>query len=235
MRNFLIFGLLIGLLGCAEMAPAPSDPPRQETVAVQQTSLSAKAGRMFLAVVARVEPVAERECRARATGVNCNFHVVVAKNARLPPNAFQTFEKNGQPIIVFTQALIADVRNADELAFILGHEAGHLIRGHISRTQQQAQTGAIFGGVMAAVLGLDEGGVEEAMKIGGAVGARRFSKNFELEADEMGAIIATHAGYNAIEGAQYFLRIPDPGDKFLGSHPANLDRIKIVRQTIANM
>ena len=230
MRKVLMLGLILGLSGCLDVGPLDT-APQAPVVAVP----SAQASRMFLTVVARVEPVAERECRARATGVNCDFQVFVDEDASLPPNAYQTFDKNNQPVVVFTQSLIADVHNADELAFILGHEAGHLIRGHIPRTQRQAQTGAIFGGVVAAVLGLGEGAIQTAVEIGGAVGARRFSKDFELEADEMGAIIATHAGYDAVKGAQYFTRIPDPGDQFLGSHPANGDRIETVRNTVANM
>lgn len=233
MRKLFLFLFVSGLSGCLETAPTPSGPTTDAQV---QTAVpTAKASRMFLSVVARVEPIAERECRARAQGINCDFRVLVDQDASLPPNAYQTFDKNNQPVVVFTQSLIADVKNGDELAFILGHEAGHLIRGHISRTQQQARTGAVFGGVVAAVLGLGEGVIQAAVDIGGAVGARRFSKSFELEADEMGAIIATHAGYNAVKGAQYFARIPDPGDQFLGSHPANGDRIETVRNTVAVM
>ncbi len=226
-QRLMLLGLVLGLAACVSTVPhAP----------IQQTNMpTPQDARMFLSVVARVEPIAEQECRNRTRHINCDFQVLVDDDPGLPPNAFQTFDNNNQPVVVFTQSLITDVQNPDELAFILGHEAGHLIRGHIPRTQKNAQTGAILGGVFAAVLGLGEEAIQAAVDFGGTIGARRFSKDFELEADEMGAIIATHAGYDAVHGAQYFTRIPDPGDQFLGSHPANGDRIETVRQTVAQM
>ena len=122
--------------------------------------------------------------------------------------------------------------NRDEIAFALSHEAAHHIAGHIEQTQQTATTGAILGNILGNVAGLDPAGVDAATNIGGTIGARRFSKDFELEADALGARIAEAAGYDALRGVLYFQRAPDPGDRFLGTHPPNPDRIRIVRQTV---
>jgi predicted Zn-dependent protease len=75
--------------------------------------------------------------------------------------------------------------------------------------------------------------IETAQNIGGTVGARTYSKKFELQADSLGAQIAQRAGYDPVLGVQYFQRAPDPGDQFLGSHPPNADRINVVRRSIA--
>jgi predicted Zn-dependent protease len=48
----------------------------------------------------------------------------------------------------------------------------------------------------------------------------------------MAARIVTAAGYDALRGAAFFARIPDPGDQFLGSHPANADRVAAVRRAV---
>jgi len=230
MRKVLMLGLILGLSGCLDVGPLDT-APQAPVVAVP----SAQASRMFLTVVARVEPVAERECRARTSGTNCDFNIVVDDRKGQSSNAYQTLDKNGRPIIAFTSALLVEAHNRDELAFILGHEAAHHIRGHIPKSQQRAVAGAVVGGLLAAVLGAGDGGIQEAQRLGGAVGARSYSKNFELEADELGAIITAHAGYDPLRGVEFFNRIPDPGDKFLGSHPPNADRIEIVRRTVANM
>ncbi len=55
----------------------------------------------------------------------------------------------------------------------------------------------------------------------------------ELEADQMGTILAWEAGFDPLRGAQFFNRLPDPGDDFLGTHPPNAQRLQIVRQTMA--
>ncbi|MEM6888345.1 MAG: M48 family metalloprotease [Pseudomonadota bacterium] len=193
------------------------------------------AVRSFTNIVRVVEPVAERECRARTQGVNCDFRVLVDDRPGMPANAFQTLDSSGRPIIAFTVALLEDARNDDELAFVMGHEAAHHIRGHIPRQQQNAVAGAVIAGSLAVLLGGTQEAVESAQRSGAQVGARTYSKEFELEADALGTIIAARAGYDPVRGAEFFNRIPDPGNRFLGSHPPNAQRIETVRRTAAGL
>ena len=51
----------------------------------------------------------------------------------------------------------------------------------------------------------------------------------------MGAVIAHKAGYDPVLGAEFFNRIPDPGDRFLGTHPPNAERIRTVRRVAATL
>jgi predicted Zn-dependent protease len=189
----------------------------------------------FITVVQRVEPVAERECRARSPQSNCDFRIVVDDRPGQPPNAYQTLDRNGQPILAFTLPLIAQVRNPDELAFVMGHEAAHHISGHIPRQQQNAAAGAILLGGLAAITGASQTVVDQALDIGAGVGARSYSKNFELEADALGTVITHRAGYNPVRGAEFFSQLPDPGNRFLGTHPPNAQRIETVRRVAAGL
>lgn len=236
MRKIVMALVALSLAGCVTTTTTTAPSPHTDSVATPTPPLVSqnRAARNFLTVVKRVEPIAERECRARVAG-NCDFKIVVDDRAGQPSNAYQTLDKSGRPVIAFTSALLAEARNQDELAFILGHEAAHHIRGHIPKTQQRAVAGAVVGGLLAAVLGASDAAVQKAQRMGGAVGARSYSKDFELEADELGTIIAARSGYNPVTGAAFFTRIPDPGDRFLGSHPPNASRIATVRNTVANM
>lgn len=223
----------LGLVACDESLV--TQPATQPNPAAGGPTLSAnQASRAFVEVTRRVEPVAERECRAMTNGVNCDFRIVVDDNPKQPPNAYQTLDRNGRPIIAFTIGLIADARNADELAFVMSHEAAHHIRGHIARQQQNALAGAVIFSGLATLSGGDPTAVQSAQELGAQVGARTYSKEFELEADELGTILTIKSGYDPIKGAQFFNRIPDPGDRFLGTHPPNAQRIAKVRQTAAN-
>jgi predicted Zn-dependent protease len=186
-------------------------------------------------VVQRVEPVAERECRARAPSSNCDFRIVVDDRPGQPVNAYQTLDRNGQPILAFTLPMIASVRNADELAFVMGHEAAHHIAGHIPRQQQSAAAGALILGGIAAVTGAGQGAVDQAARLGAGVGGRAFSKEFELEADALGTVIAHESGYNPVRGVEFFSQIPDPGNRFLGTHPPNAQRIETVRRVASRL
>ena len=211
----------------ALQAASPTPPPR-----VSQR----RAVDNFEFVVNRLEPVAEQYCRARNQQVNCDFQIVVDDRPGGGVNAFQTLDRNGRPIIGFTIPLIAEARNRDELALVMAHEAAHHIRGHIARQQQNAALGGFLGGTLAGALGAtDISAIETAQRFGATVGARSYSKEFELEADALGARIAAAAGFDPLRGAGFFLRIPDPGNRFLGTHPPNAERLRTVQRVAAGL
>ncbi|VAW00224.1 Peptidase, M48 family [hydrothermal vent metagenome] len=225
------------LSGCVVTSEPPTSgrptPPATRPKAVSVPTAADK--QRFEQVVRRVEPMAERMCRERTSGNNCDFRIVVDARPNQPSNAYQTFDKTGRPVLAFTLALIADVRNQDEMAFVMSHEAAHHIRGHAKRTQQNAQTGALILGGLAALTGAGSGVIQEAVNMGGSVGARSYSKDFELEADALGTVITKRAGFDPVRGAQYFNRIPDPGNRFLGTHPPNAQRIETVKRVNAGL
>lgn len=237
-RKALIGAMVAGALlaGCMPAA-APVPPPapvRPMPVAVAPPPDLQQAARTFVDVVARVEPVAEAYCRERRPDLNCDFRIVVDDRPGLPPNAFHTLDPaTGRPLIGFTLSLIADARNADELAFVLGHEAGHHIAGHIPRSRDTAMAGALILGTIAALGGADPGAIRQAQTVGASVGARTYARDFELEADTLGTVVAFRAGFDPERGAGFFGRLPDPGNRFLGTHPPNAQRIAQVAQTAA--
>jgi predicted Zn-dependent protease len=229
----LPLALFLGLGAC--VVPDPAPPPVTPVAATGAKQPPRAAAETFIAVVRQVEPVAERYCRNQRVARNCDFRIVVDDRPGQPPNAFQTLDKANRPVIGFTLALIADARNADELAFVLGHEAAHHIAGHIPKRQDQALSGALLAGVLAQASGLSAEEVRAAQNIGAEVAARSYSREFELEADALGAEIAFLAGYDPVRGTGFFDRLPDPGDRFLGSHPPNAERKALVAATVRQL
>jgi len=230
--TFLVL-ICIALAGCAGL-PVGNGPQNIGGAGPVARLPPAIAAQNFITVVEQIEPLAEQICALAARASNCDFQIVV-DNRPGPPNAFQTLDDTGRPIIGFTLSLIATAQNRDELAFILGHEAGHHIAGHIARAQQSAVQGAVLAGVLAQISGANRAGVDRAAEMGAGFAARRYSKEFELEADLIGTRIAFAAGYDPILGAAFFDRLPDPGDRFLGSHPANADRKALVARETARL
>ncbi len=230
MRLPLSVALILMLGGCVTNVPAPRyDPPSDGTASARS------AAETFLRVVAAVEPVAEDLCRSEGVARNCDFRIVVDDRPGQPPNAFQTLDNRGRPVIGFTLALIADAQNPDELAFVMGHEAAHHIAGHIPRRQDQALAGALVAGVLAQASGAAPDEVRAAQNLGAEVAARGYSREFELEADALGAEIALIAGFDPVRGTGFFDRLPDPGDRFLGSHPPNAERKAVVASTVRRL
>jgi predicted Zn-dependent protease len=231
--------LMLGLAGCTDYVPLPTGPQTPGVAMLPNPAAPQNARdavRMFVDVVDTVEPVAERECRVRAPRANCDFRIVVDDRPGMPPNAFQTLDESGRPVLAFTLALLGDVQNADELAFVMSHEVAHHILGHLERQREYASVGAAVFGQLAGVVGeATPEAIQAAQQLGAAVGARSYSKEFELEADQLGTIIAFYSGYDPVHGAEFFFRIPDPGDRFLGTHPANADRVAMVQRTAARL
>lgn len=230
----LLLVAAVALAACAPMAVAPT--PRPAPVAVMGAPAGMPLGLPELAeVVARMRPVASQVCRERSPQLDCNFIVVVDDRPGQPPNAFHTRDEAGRPIIGFTEALIRDMRSTDEIALVFGHEAAHHIADHLPRIQREAFTGALIGGVLASITRVDQATAQQIVDISATLRSRRYSQAFELEADRLGALIAYRAGYDPLRGADLFRRIPDPGNRFLATHPPNADRLREIERTMARI
>ncbi len=177
--------------------------------------------------LARVEPAAESICQANLPDKKCNFATFVASPEDTSVNAYQVGDK---PVIVFTEAIIEDFRNDDEIAFIFGHEAAHyILRHHQSRVRRGLVGGLILGGLTAYGAGGAENSVQftqDMTHLGMTIGIRSYSPEEELEADKLGAYIAASAGYDPVLGAQFFARYPgNPHFALLPTHPSGNRRI----------
>ncbi|SMG09787.1 MULTISPECIES: M48 family metalloprotease [unclassified Paracoccus (in: a-proteobacteria)] len=236
-----VAAIVLVLAGCAAAPVVPPGAPGASgsqpaiTPAPATAPNASASARAFVSVISRMEPAVERECVQRRTQpINCDFQFVVDDRSGLEPNAFQTVDSTGRPIIGFTLSLIGEARNADELAFVIGHEASHHILGHINRKTSAATVGAVILGGLASAYGGDDNVIRTAQDFGAQFGARYYSKEWELEADYLGAIIALNAGFDPEHGAQFFARIPDPGDKILGTHPSRAARMSQVARAVAD-
>ncbi len=238
MRRVVMLVAALVLNGCVGTT---TDKPDEKPTTPPPVPVSAFAASKneniqdFLTVVKRMESVSRQECRRRSFKAKCDFKILIDTRKGQPANAFQALDDKGHPIIVFTRALINEARNRDELAFVMGHEVAHHILEHISKTRDSALEGFLVGGLQAAVKGADAETIKKAERRSAFIGIRKYSKQYELEADALGTIITAHAGYDPLRGAQYFRRIPDPGNKYLGSHPPNAKRLEVVRRTVAKL
>ncbi|KEO55478.1 M48 family metallopeptidase [Thioclava indica] len=226
--------LLAVLSGCVASGPIPQTAP-EPPIPAQVQAKAERAVDQLVTVARRMEPVIEAECRARSDLRNCDYRLVIDDRLDSPANAFQTEDRRGRPVIGVTLAMIAEVRNPDELAFVLGHEAAHHIAGHISARQRDANKGAQLLGMMVQSQGADARTVANARKAGAEMGSRLFAKDYELEADRLGTIITWDAGYDPLRGAAFFRRLPDPEETVLGTHPANALRLDIVKKTVKEL
>ena len=200
----------------------------------------------FERVAARIEPHAEAMCRQETPERDCDLLIRVDLDPRQPANAHQTVNADG-PLIIVTGTLLQGTKNDDEVAFVIGHEAGHHIAKHLDKQAQQQLAGALILGVAAAYAGsgsyspYQQQNVENAMNAGAAIGGVAYSQTYELEADMLGAYIAEAAGYDAEKGSLLFAR--REGGHVAGetcamslwsTHPRSPQRVATVRYAVAD-
>lgn len=248
MRRTLTAFALVAATACTPLYDTPRVGTGQVTAA--QGIISSQAGippargatrglADYRRIAPQVERTAEQFCREeypRAPYAQCDFDFRLIDDPRAPANAFQTVDRSGRPVIGITTALLAQTGSADEIGFVLSHEAGHHIADHLSRQQAQVLAGALIFGTIAAGLGGDPATasqrVSDAMDVGAFVGQRAYSQSFELEADVIGTYIAARAGFDPERGALIFARPAlQAGGGLLSTHPASPQRLATVQRT----
>ncbi|WP_240789420.1 M48 family metalloprotease [Pseudooceanicola onchidii] len=255
----LIFLLVVSACGTTYVLPKADDGVTNQATAmfeearadtVRKLTSPSAASTRFQRVARRVAPVAAALCSqelAREKPVDCNVALEVDSKLQ-DRNAYFTYKKAGNklPVIRFSMPLLQDVKSDDELAFILGHEYGHLIGQHIQKQQQQQIAGALILGAISAYTQAsaasyggyyDSDAVSRDVELGAQIGGAAFSKTYELESDMLGTRIAHRAGYDPVEGAKFFARKEAVKTKsgqlsFWGTHPADSERVAVVLATM---
>ena len=155
------------------------------------------------------------------------------------PNAFVTLDNNKQPVMVMNTAMLK-LAGDDEniIATVVGHELGHLKRGHASDSVAGRETlfrilGALAGAAVdihQAKKGHDTQGAGMAIGISGAnlVNAK-FTRDQEREADDIGIRVMAKAGFDPHAAARLWRLMAAQGGGggsglFLDTHPSDAER-----------
>jgi predicted Zn-dependent protease len=145
-------------------------------------------------------------------------------------NDVNAFAAPGGYIFV-TKGLYKLLTSEAELAGVLAHEVGHVIRRHHLKILQQSKLIDLGSQALAQNLG---GGSDKAQKLigsGAEIVSRSLDKNAEFEADRIAVVLATRAGYDAFGLPAVLQQIghyaKDDGDVALlfKTHPHPDDRL----------
>ena len=162
----------------------------------------------------------------------CDYPILISDQDE--PNAYT----DGWRIVVY-RGMTELARNDLELAIVISHELSHIILGHVDTKRQNALKGAVVGAVfdvlIAALIGVHTRVGEHVMA---NLAALAYSKEFEAEADYLGAYMLAYAGFDVT-------KIPDFQRSFGGakgstaaysaSHPTFDARVKLSKKTISEI
>lgn len=97
--------------------------------------------------------------------------------------------------VMVTKGLYRKLTNEAQLAGVLGHEIGHIVKKHQLKVLQKQQLLNVGASFLSKQLGKDNKLVSKAIGSGAEISARSLDKSAEYEADRLGLSYATRAGY----------------------------------------
>jgi len=99
--------------------------------------------------------------------------------------------------IFLTKGLYKLLKNEAELAGVLGHEIGHVVRKHHLKVLQKSQGIAAVGSFLGSKAKNENQIVQNLIGNGAEIVARGLDKDAEFEADRIGLVLSARAGYDA--------------------------------------
>ncbi len=143
--------------------------------------------------------------------------------------------------IYINRGLIERAQNMSQVAGVLGHEIGHVVKRHsVEQMQQQQGVGgaAVLLCTLTKVCNSSAGGA--AVNVAGSALFAKFSRTDEAEADEEGVKNTVKAGIDPNGIPEMFQILlderqsnPSAVDAFFASHPLEEDRIAATKAQIA--
>jgi predicted Zn-dependent protease len=166
----------------------------------------------------------------RVAGYKWQFNLVESKEA----NAWCM---PGGKVVVYT-GLLPITQNETALAVVLGHEIAHAIARHGNERMSHAM---IAEGIQAAgAVALSKNPKTQnlflqAFGVGGNLGMLAFSRQDELEADQLGLIFMAMAGYDPRQAIPFWERMSKMSNgsappEFLSDHPSDARRIAQIKR-----
>ncbi|HYU98455.1 MAG TPA: M48 family metallopeptidase, partial [Pyrinomonadaceae bacterium] len=147
-----------------------------------------------------------------------SFKVVNARD-------INAFALPGGPMYV-NRGMIESARNEGQMAGVMAHEISHVALRHGTAQASKAQKYGVLAGILGiggAILGGPAGAAAQIAGQGVGVYFLKFSREYETEADILGAQIMARAGYDPRDLAGMFQileRQGGGGGGFLSDHPS---------------
>src|SRR5688572_29789859 len=162
-------------------------------------------------------------------GFSYYFKVVNARD-------INAFALPGGPMYV-NRGMIEAARNEGEMAGVMAHELAHVALRHGTAQATKGQKYGLLAGILGIggqILGGPAGAAAQIAGQGVGVYFLKFSREYETEADILGARMMANAGYDPRDLANMFRTIEQQGGGSAGgwfsSHPSPSDRYAKINQ-----
>ena len=158
-------------------------------------------------------------------------------------NQMNAFCMPGGKIVVY-EGLLKLVSSDDELAVVVGHEVAHAVAKHSNERISQQLLTQYGAQVLNEVLSNKSARIQQIGNTVYGLGAQYgvtlpFSRKHESEADYMGLIFMTMAGYNPNVAITFWQKMSTSGGasvpEFMSTHPSDATRINDIKKYLPEL
>jgi Zn-dependent protease with chaperone function len=242
-KPYITIGGALFLAGFVTTATAPEAQAqfkkiteKEEIEAGRQSA--AQAVKEYGAALPASDPRARRVARlgalfaAQSKRRNIPFSYTVLQNDKV----LNAFAAPGGPVFVTTK-LISTASNDAELAYVLGHETGHIENKHIVTAVQKQQKVGLVAGILGSILSRGKSGniVGAATGITYNLWQSGYSRDQESDADTYGVRAMSRLGFDPRAAVSMLGKLGGNSSglsKYLASHPNPETRQKRVTDLI---
>ena len=172
---------------------------------------------------------------SRTSRADLKWHFAVVNAAEV--NAFAL----PAGFVYVNRGAIEQADRLDELAGIMGHEIGHVVRRHSVKQIEQTERGQVAVVLLCTLThACSTVGGRVAIRVGANAVAARYSQHDETEADSEGVVNTMRAGIDPEGLPSFFQKLLDKQtqqptlvEAFFSTHPTDQSRIAATRQHIA--
>jgi predicted Zn-dependent protease len=148
----------------------------------------------------------------------------------------------GGKIVVY-EGLLKLVSSDDELAVVVGHEVAHAVAKHSNERMSQQLMTQYGAQILTQALSNKSAAIQKAGSTIYGLGAQYgvtlpFSRKHETEADYMGLIFMTMAGYDPNVAITFWQKMSAGGasvPEFMSTHPSDATRIKDIQKILPEL
>jgi len=136
--------------------------------------------------------------------------------------------------VAFYTAILPICKDETGVAVVMGHEVAHAVANHgrerMSQQMVQQYGVSALGTLMGSNPGLGSQLFAQAVGVGSQLGMLKFSRTHESEADKIGLIFMSMAGYDPRQAVSFWQRMAAQGGgkppEWMSTHPSDQTRIR---------